>query len=262
MIYGNSLKALRARLVEQATGTPVEQENQLESFIPSRKTETQAAPATEDILDRAANWLKEIRQASSEAEKRFSQTSLRPKKNPATAFAESMASGLKEVSAEERKQAFIERRSKDSPSTYAPRRPSETPVPLDAEVSSVLDAIAAVESRGSGDYAAIGPLVEKGMYAGQRAYGKYQVMEGNIGPWTEEALGERLSVEEFMNDPSAQDAVAAHQLSKAKDKYGTWEDAASVWFSGRPMAQAGNASDGLTTVPEYINKFRRNFVRA
>ena len=28
-----------------------------------------------------------------------------------------------------------------------------------------------------------------------------------------------------------------------------------MWFSGRPMAQAGNASDGYTTVPEYVAKF-------
>ena len=121
--------------------------------------------------------------------------------------------------------------------------------------------MAAVESAGSGDYKALGPVVNKGMYKGQRAYGRYQVMEGNIGPWTEAALGRRLTKDEFLADPKAQDAVAAHQLQMSKDKHGTWEDAVSVWFSGRPMAQAGNADDGYLSTPQYINKFRRNFVR-
>jgi hypothetical protein len=48
------------------------------------------------------------------------------------------------------------------------------------------DAIASIESAGSGDYSAIGPDTGKG-----RAYGRYQVMDFNIGPWTEKHLGRR-----------------------------------------------------------------------
>jgi len=131
--------------------------------------------------------------------------------------------------------------------------------PVDGPLSAAREAIAAVESRGSGDYAAVGPVVAKGMYKGQRAYGRYQVMEGNIGPWTKEVFGKAMTKEEFMANPQAQDAVVEHQLAKSVKKYGTYEDAASVWFSGQPVSKAGNRDDGYTTVPEYVGKFQTHF---
>lgn len=127
------------------------------------------------------------------------------------------------------------------------------------DISAAREAIAAVESRGSGDYAAVGPVVEKGMYAGQRAYGRYQVMEGNIGPWTKEALGREMTREEFMADPKAQDAVVEFQLRKSFQQFGTYDDAASVWFSGQPASRSQNRSDGFTSAPDYIKKFRGHF---
>ena len=136
--------------------------------------------------------------------------------------------------------------------------PPPTPGTLE-DLSAAREAIAAVESRGSGDYAAVGPVVEKGMYAGQRAYGRYQVMEANIGPWTEEALGRAMTREEFMNDAKAQDAVVEFQLKKSFDKFGTYDDAASVWFSGQPTSKSQDESDGFLSAPDYIRKFRRNF---
>lgn len=113
------------------------------------------------------------------------------------------------------------------------------------------DAIAKVESEGSGDYAAIGPVTKKG----NRAYGRYQVMDFNIGPWTKKHLGRRLTTQEFLNDPQAQDAVFDGEFGSYVEKYGNPQDAASVWFSGRPMSQAGNSSDGFNTVPQYVQKF-------
>ena len=134
------------------------------------------------------------------------------------------------------------------------------PVPGTLEdLSAAREAIAAVESRGSGDYSAIGPVVSKGMYKGQRAYGRYQVMEGNIAPWTKEVFGEAMTKEQFMNSPEAQDAVVEHQLKKSFEKFGSYDDAASVWFSGQPFAKAKNRDDGFTSVPDYVKKFRRHF---
>lgn len=119
------------------------------------------------------------------------------------------------------------------------------------DLDHYLDAIAQIES--SRNPRAIGPETKKG----DRAYGMYQVMGNNIPSWSEEALGRRLTPQEFLADENAQRTVARHHFGKALNKYGTPEDAASVWFSGRPMAKAGNASDILgTTVPAYINKFR------
>ena len=127
------------------------------------------------------------------------------------------------------------------------------------DLGAAREAVAAVESRGSGDYKAVGSVVEKGMYKGQRAYGRYQVMEGNIGPWTEKHLGQRMTKEEFLNNPEAQDRVVEAELQNSYEKFGSFEDAASVWFSGQPFQKAKGRSDGFTTVPEYVTKFRRFF---
>jgi hypothetical protein len=121
--------------------------------------------------------------------------------------------------------------------------------------SKALEALAAVES--GGRYDALGPVMETGSYRGDRAYGKYQVMGKNIPSWTKEALGTSMTPDEFLANTDAQDAVAAHFMQKSYQKYGTWEDAASVWFTGRPLAQAGNASDGYTSVQDYVAKFQR-----
>jgi hypothetical protein len=258
MSYMQGLKTLREKMF-QAPKKSVEDERT--SFVPVR-VEQNEGPASEELIDRAAKWLSDIRQASSEIKQKMA-----PLQNSggfSKGFNKSVQMSNETKEAVERKEAFIKRRDEDSPSRYAPQRPSEkgvAAIPVDADTKKVLDALAAVESRGSGDYLAKGPVVTKGAYKGQRAYGRYQVMEGNIGPWTKEVLGREMTKEEFLKDESAQDQVAAYKLTKAKDKYGTWEDAASVWFSGRPISKAGKASDGYTTVPEYINKFRKNYVR-
>jgi hypothetical protein len=134
--------------------------------------------------------------------------------------------------------------------------------PVTGSLHAAREALAAVESRGSGDYSAVGPLVESGAYKGQRAYGRYQVMEGNIGPWTKKVSGKAYSKEEFLaNKDGIQDKVVEYQLEQSYRKHGTWEDAASVWFSGQPVAKAGNRSDGFTTVPDYVRKFQKFFTQ-
>lgn len=111
------------------------------------------------------------------------------------------------------------------------------------------DAISSVES--GGKYDAIGPDT-----GGDRAYGRYQVMGANIPAWTKAALGREMTPQEFLADPKAQDATFDHRFGQYVQQYGNPQDAASVWFSGRPMAKAGNASDVLgTTVPGYVAKF-------
>lgn len=130
-------------------------------------------------------------------------------------------------------------------------------------IDLALGALSDVESRGSGGYEAIGPVVTKGMYKGQRAYGKYQVMEGNIGPWTEKHYGERLTTEQFLNNPEAQDAVAENLILANWEKYGNIEDAVSVWFTGRPYKKAASlgAADQNIGVPEYLNRWRKSYNR-
>jgi hypothetical protein len=119
------------------------------------------------------------------------------------------------------------------------------------DVYDAMERIANIESKGSGDYKAMGPVTEKG----NRAYGRYQVMDFNIPTWTKEVLGRSLTPQEFLNSPEAQDAVAQAKLQEAYDKYGSWEDSASVWFSGRPLS--GNTSKDVlgTSTPAYVQKF-------
>ena len=114
------------------------------------------------------------------------------------------------------------------------------------------NAIASIESAGSGDYSALGPITAKG----NRAYGRYQVMDFNIGPWTEKYVGRRLTPEEFLASKEAQDAVFAGEFGGNVEKYGNPQDAASVWFTGKPVATGGNRKDILgTTGNVYVDKF-------
>jgi hypothetical protein len=129
---------------------------------------------------------------------------------------------------------------------------------LDGDLGTYAAAIRGNESDGSGGYAAMGPETD----SGDRAYGAYQVMGSNIGSWTEAALGRAMSPDEFLADPQAQDAVFQHRFGGYLSQYGNPQDAASVWFSGRPMARAGNASDGYMTVPAYVAKFERGVAAA
>ncbi|MDG3575731.1 tape measure protein [Rhizobium sp. YJ-22] len=105
-----------------------------------------------------------------------------------------------------------------------------------------------------GNYGAIGPLVRKGQYAGQRAIGAYQVMPGNVPSWTKEALGYSMTAKQFLLDRAAQDKVVLSRLQGSFDKFGNWIDAASVHFSGGPLKSAKpGQNDGYNTVPKYLS---------
>lgn len=112
-------------------------------------------------------------------------------------------------------------------------------------------AIRSVESQGSGDYAALGPVLDNG----DRAYGAYQVMGANIPAWTKKWFGKELTPAEFLANTRAQDMVFRGEFGSYVEKYGNEQDAASMWFSGRPLAEAGNASDGYLETPQYVAKF-------
>lgn len=120
-------------------------------------------------------------------------------------------------------------------------------------LDSLRNSLAQMES--GHNYNAVGPIVSSGHHAGERAYGKYQVMEGNIGPWTEEHYGQSLSTAEFLGNTYAQEAVFAGEIYKSLKKYGSFEDAISVWFTGVPYAQAlrENRRDVNLHVSQYVS---------
>jgi hypothetical protein len=144
------------------------------------------------------------------------------------------------------------------PNTGAPTPGGMGTVPASALLQAGKVGIAGVESGGSKDpYSAEGPVTS----SGDRAYGKYQVMGANVPAWTEKYLGVRMTPEEFKANPAAQEKVFEGQFGSYLDRYGNLRDAASMWFSGRPMTAAGTASDGYSTVPQYIAKMEAHIRR-
>lgn len=110
------------------------------------------------------------------------------------------------------------------------------------------DAISGIES--GGDYSLLGPVANA---SGDRAYGRYQVMGENVGPWTEQVLGRRMTPQEFLADPAAQDAVFDSIFGGYVQRYGP-EGAARAWFTGSPT---GTGTDVLgTTADHYVEMFR------
>jgi hypothetical protein len=116
-------------------------------------------------------------------------------------------------------------------------------------LDGLLANIAHQESDGSGGYLAIG--LDTG--GGNRAIGKYQVMASNVGPWTQEVLGQAMTPEQFRASPQAQEMVARAKLGQYLQRTGSPADAASMWFTGRPAGVAGqNATDGGMTNAQYM----------
>lgn len=128
--------------------------------------------------------------------------------------------------------------------------------PLDAAAAGAgpyAAQIASVESGGSKTpYGLLGPVTK----TGDRAYGKYQVMGSNVGPWTKEILGQQMTPQEFAANPQAQDAVFQGKFGQYVSKYGNPQDAASAWFTGGPLSTGAGRRDQLgTSGAEYVRRF-------
>jgi hypothetical protein len=112
-------------------------------------------------------------------------------------------------------------------------------------------AISSIES--GGNYKAIGPPTK----TGDRALGKYQVMSANVGPWSEEVLGRKVTPQEFISNPEIQDKIFQGKFGQYTEKYGP-EGAAKAWFAGEKGMNNPNARDVLgTTVSSYAAKFNK-----
>ncbi len=167
---------------------------------------------------------------------------LRAGRNTSTDLPEGTNAAEAEALARETEAALL----RDAP---LPEAPDTT------QAQSWRNAIAAVESRGSGNYAARGPVMPSGSYAGDRAYGRYQIMGRNIPAWSKQYLDREMSIDEFMASPDVQDELFDAVFGAAVRKYGNPQDAASVWFTGRPLSEGGSRSDGFITGNEYVNRF-------
>lgn len=108
-------------------------------------------------------------------------------------------------------------------------------------------AIAAQES--SNNYGAVGVWVR-----GNRAYGKYQVMDFNIPSWTKQHYGKSLTPQQFLNNPQAQEAVARGVLQNYWNKYGA-RGAAAAWYSGNPkLSESTRSQSGGPSIKSYVDQ--------
>lgn len=119
-------------------------------------------------------------------------------------------------------------------------------------------AIGAIES--DNDYGRLGPTTQ----AGDRAYGRYGVMGQNIGPWTQQVLGQAMTPREFLDSPSAQDAVFRAKFGSYVNQYGP-EGAARAWYAGPggmnnlgATSHDANGNPIGATVGGYGRQFLRN----
>lgn len=110
--------------------------------------------------------------------------------------------------------------------------------------------MAVAEQESNHRYDAIGPLTNNG----DRAYGKYQVMGNNIGPWTQEHLGKRMTIDEFRVDYLAQDKLAGIIFTIRIGQKQNIHDPVAMWFSGQPLAGNMAADVTGTTVHDYVSK--------
>lgn len=109
------------------------------------------------------------------------------------------------------------------------------------------------QQESGGNYKAVGPNVN-----GDHAYGKYQVMGANIPSWTREALGHSLTIQQWLNDPAAQEKTIAHKLGGYYAKYGA-AGAAAMWYSGQPDP---NKTYGNPPVYKYVKSVLALMARA
>lgn len=109
--------------------------------------------------------------------------------------------------------------------------------------------ISAIES--GGRYDILGPQTR----TGDRAYGKYQVMGANVGPWTASVFGRPMTPDEFLANPQAQDAVFENKFGELVAKHGP-NGAARAWFAGEGGMNDMGRKDVLgTSVADYERKF-------
>ena len=126
--------------------------------------------------------------------------------------------------------------------TSSPAQPPNTSATIDALSRN----IAGIESGGwKNPYEALNPTTH--------AIGKYQVMPSNVPGWTQAALGQAMTPDEFRTNPQAQEAVFRDQMQRNLQLYGP-KDAASIWFTGKPYNVAGGAASdaGGTTNANYV----------
>lgn len=106
-------------------------------------------------------------------------------------------------------------------------------------------------------YAAIASQESGGNYGAVNnqtgALGKYQILPGNIGPWSQQYLGQSITPQQFLANPALQERLAHAVLYNYYSQWGA-RGAASAWYSGSPTKwQDSSPQGGYPSVAEYVN---------
>lgn len=77
-------------------------------------------------------------------------------------------------------------------------------------------------------------------------------MGRNIPVWTEQHLGKKMTIDEFVADTIAQERLAGIIFTKRIGQRQNIHDPIAMWFSGQPLE--GNLAQDITgtTVPSYV----------
>lgn len=107
--------------------------------------------------------------------------------------------------------------------------PTRHPVASQGGSDTLTRLLAAIRKQESGgNYSA-----RNSMYG---ASGAYQILPSNFtqsgSGWDMEALGHDVSLQQFMNSPQIQDAIATYKLSQYLKQYGSPAAAAVAWYGG------------------------------
>jgi hypothetical protein len=128
----------------------------------------------------------------------------------------------------------------------------------------IRNALASIESAGSGDYKALGAWT--GGNRGEerkadRAYGRYQIMGSNIGPWAEQYLKQSgVTPEMFLADPALQDKLTDAVMGDYRQKYGD-RGAFSKWFTGSEKEPDRSDVHGKLTGKTYADMAMEQLMR-
>jgi hypothetical protein len=134
--------------------------------------------------------------------------------------------------------------------------PAQTPAPTTPPVGTTINSTAAqpqgsvfntlrdniAQFESGGNYHILGPVLRNG----DQAIGKYQVMASNVPSWTQKWLGQSMTPEQFRANPQAQEAVFNGEFGSYLQSNSP-ADAASMWFTGKPLGQGANLKDVLGT---------------
>lgn len=119
------------------------------------------------------------------------------------------------------------------------------------DIKQAGEAIGKIES--GGNYSAIGVQTSHG-----RALGKYQVMEEFLPEFLSKAGLPSMTPKEYLASNSAQDQVFAANFGAYMKQTGSANDAASMWLTGKPLAQAGSVADAHgTNAQTYVGNFNK-----